>query len=208
MKTDARVRYTLRVLKESLLQLLEQKPINRITVKEVCEKAELNRATFYLHFSDCFDLLESIKNDLLRDFRKSLGESGTSDIESLISAIYGMIDRNENVCRVLIFENPNTALLRKMIESVKEASIANWQKELKNASQNDLEMLYIHLSNGLMHVVAEGYGKFDRKKVADFAAKVVGSTVGAMRSEQERIEIGSKAAKCRAKEYGRRKNRV
>ena len=95
-----------------------------------------------------------------------------------------MIDRNENVCRVLIFENPNTALLRKMIESVKEASIANWQKELKNASQNDLEMLYIHLSNGLMHVVAEGYGKFDRKKVAEFAAKVVGSTGGAMRSEQ------------------------
>ena len=184
MKTDARVRYTLRVLKESLLQLLEQKPINRITVKEVCEKAELNRATFYLHFSDCFDLLESIENDLLRDFRKSLGESGTSDIESLISAIYGMIDRNENVCRVLMFENPNTALLRKMIESVKEASIANWQKELKNASQNDLEMLYIHLSNGLMHVVAEGYGKFDRKKVAEFAAKVVGSTVGAMRSER------------------------
>ena len=178
MKTDARVRYTLRVLKESLLQLLEQKPINRITVKEVCEKAELNRATFYLHFSDCFE------NALLRDLRKSLEESGTSDIESLISAIYGMIDRNENVCRVLIFENPNTALLRKMIESVKEVSIANWQKELKNASQNDLEMLYIHLSNGLMHVVAEGYGKFDRKKVAEFAAKVVGSTVGAMRSER------------------------
>ena len=45
-------------------------------------------------------------------------------------------------------------------------------------------MLYIHLSNGLMHVVAEGYGKFDRKKVAEFAAKVVGSTVGAMRSER------------------------
>ena len=49
MKQDARVRYTQKVLKEVLLQLLEQKPVNRITVKEVCERAELNRTTFYTH---------------------------------------------------------------------------------------------------------------------------------------------------------------
>ena len=50
-KTDARIRYTQRILKESLLALLKQKPINKITVKEVCELAELNRATFYAHYS-------------------------------------------------------------------------------------------------------------------------------------------------------------
>ncbi len=49
MKQDARVRYTQKVLKEVLLQLLEQKPVNRITVKEVCERAGLNRTTFYTH---------------------------------------------------------------------------------------------------------------------------------------------------------------
>ncbi len=52
MKTDARVRYTLMKLKESFLVLLEKKPINKITVKEVCELSELNRATFYTHFTD------------------------------------------------------------------------------------------------------------------------------------------------------------
>ena len=55
-KTDARIRYTQRVLKESFLTLLKQKPVNKITVKEVCEMAELNRATFYAHYSDCFAL--------------------------------------------------------------------------------------------------------------------------------------------------------
>jgi len=43
----ARVRYTQKGLKEVLLQLLEQKPVNRITVKEVCERAGLNRTMFY-----------------------------------------------------------------------------------------------------------------------------------------------------------------
>ena len=39
-KTDARVRYTRRVIKESFLSLLSEKPVNKITVKEVCEAAE------------------------------------------------------------------------------------------------------------------------------------------------------------------------
>ena len=64
MKTDARVKYTRMVLKKALLELLEHKPVNKITVKEVCERAGLNRATFYAHYTDCFDLLESIEEEL------------------------------------------------------------------------------------------------------------------------------------------------
>ena len=69
-KNDARVRYTQKVLKDSLLQLLEKKPINKITVKEVCELAELNRATFYAHYTDCPDLLESIENEMPGGFEE------------------------------------------------------------------------------------------------------------------------------------------
>ena len=40
-RTDARIRYTQGVLKQALLSFLQEKPINKITVKEVCERAEL-----------------------------------------------------------------------------------------------------------------------------------------------------------------------
>ena len=50
-KMDARKRYTQMVLKQSFLKLLKEKPVNRITVKEVCALAQLNRATFYAHYS-------------------------------------------------------------------------------------------------------------------------------------------------------------
>ena len=63
-KMDARKRYTQMVLKQSFLKLLKEKPVNRITVKEVCALAQLNRATFYAHYSDCFALMESIENEL------------------------------------------------------------------------------------------------------------------------------------------------
>ena len=72
MKTDARVKYTRMVLKKALLELLEHKPVNKITVKEVCERAGLNRATFYAHYTDCFDLLESIEEELFGQFERSM----------------------------------------------------------------------------------------------------------------------------------------
>ena len=65
MKTDARVRYTKKVLRESLLYFLQFKSITEISVKEVCGRAEINRATFYKHYKDCCDLLEQIENQVL-----------------------------------------------------------------------------------------------------------------------------------------------
>ena len=94
-KTDARIRYTQGVLKQALLSFLKEKPINKITVKEVCERAELNRATFYAHYSDCFALLESIEEDLLEAFQQSLKLVDSFDVTALIEAIYTMIERQQ-----------------------------------------------------------------------------------------------------------------
>ena len=86
-KTDARIRYTQSVLKQVLLSFLKEKPMNKITVKEVCERAGLNRATFYAHYSDCFVLLESIEEDLLEAFQQSLKLVDSFDVTALIEAI-------------------------------------------------------------------------------------------------------------------------
>lgn len=105
-KSDARVRYTQRVIKESFLMLLRNKPVNKITVKEVCELAELNRATFYAHYSDCFALKESIEQELLDAFGQSLLYLDGFDVSVLIEAIYKMVETYENACRVL-YDFPN-----------------------------------------------------------------------------------------------------
>ena len=90
-KTDARKRYTQLVLKQALLKLLKEKPVNKITVKEVCELAQLNRATFYAHYRDCFALLESIENELIDAFEQSLRYISSFDVTALIEAIYDSI---------------------------------------------------------------------------------------------------------------------
>lgn len=62
---DARIRYTKMRIKEAIFQLLTMKMIKDISVKEVCELAEINRATFYKHYMDIYDLVEKLETELL-----------------------------------------------------------------------------------------------------------------------------------------------
>ena len=168
MKTDARVRYTRRVIKESLLRLLEDRPVNRITVKEVCEAAQINRATFYAHFTDCFDVLNQMENDLLADFERSLSFASVVDVVDMIERIYAMIDQNAEVCRVLIFQNKDSSLTAKMIVMAHDKTIVRWKEQLTRATESDREMLFTCLSNGLLNVILTGYSKYEREEVVKF----------------------------------------
>ena len=184
-KTDARKRYTQMVLKQSLLKLLKEKPINKITVKEVCELAQLNRATFYAHYSDCFALRESIENELISAFEQSLRYANSFDVTALIEAIYELIDRNEEACRVLIFANTSSTVLKRMISLAEENSIAYWRKKLPKAGEAELEMMYTHLSNGLMHVVVEGYDSYSKEEIVRFISRVVKVSLSLLKSPAE-----------------------
>ena len=60
-KLDRRVRYTKSIIKKSLLELMQTIPYERITVKELCQKADINRATFYSHYDSLSTLMEEIE---------------------------------------------------------------------------------------------------------------------------------------------------
>ena len=59
LKMDRKTRYTRMVLQDSLIELMKEKPISKITIKELCEKADINRTTFYAHYTDQYDLLRN-----------------------------------------------------------------------------------------------------------------------------------------------------
>ncbi len=75
-KENRRVRYTRMVLRETLLSLLQQYPLNKITVSRICEQADVNRSTFYLYYKDAYDLLDQIETELVEQISQAL--EGTS----------------------------------------------------------------------------------------------------------------------------------
>lgn len=73
-KQDLRTIRTQRHLKNALCELMQEKPINKITIRELTEKAELSRCTFYLYFDSIFSMVQSLENEMLIDFRYGIKE--------------------------------------------------------------------------------------------------------------------------------------
>lgn len=88
MKTDARVRYTKMRIREAFFDCLAQKPVSKITVKELCDAAEINRATFYKHYTDPFDLLQKMEEEALAELEQTLNRNGGWGIKQLL-AVWG-----------------------------------------------------------------------------------------------------------------------
>ena len=65
--SDRRTQYTHRTIKESLLELMGEKPFSKITVTEICKRSQINRGTFYLHYYDTDDVLDDILNEAFSD---------------------------------------------------------------------------------------------------------------------------------------------
>ena len=63
---DRRTAYSKRVIRQSLLSLMREKPLNKITVRELCENADVNRSTFYAYYEDIYDLHRAILRDYFR----------------------------------------------------------------------------------------------------------------------------------------------
>lgn len=64
-KMDRRTIYTQNVIKDSLLELLDSHPFEKITVTALCKQAEITRATFYLHYNNLTEVLDSALEDAL-----------------------------------------------------------------------------------------------------------------------------------------------
>ena len=58
--------FTRKAIMKTFLHILKNKPLDRITVKDICEQCEINRNTFYYYFKDIYDVLEAIFEDEVR----------------------------------------------------------------------------------------------------------------------------------------------
>ena len=79
---DLRVYKTRRNIKKTLLSLLEQKPLENVTITELCDTAMINRKTFYRHYQNVSEVLTDIENDLVEDFLRVMRDKDTSCLEA------------------------------------------------------------------------------------------------------------------------------
>jgi AcrR family transcriptional regulator len=73
-RVELRVQRTQKMLQEALIDLLAERSLEAISVGDIAERAMVNRATFYRHYQDKYDLMEKIFAEVLEQMMKSLGQ--------------------------------------------------------------------------------------------------------------------------------------
>lgn len=118
--------FTANQLRNAFIELYKQKPIEKISIREISEKADTARGTFYVYYQDIYELLEIIENEML-DGLLMLGTKGRTDLY----AVYDFIETNRSVFIALLgpygrqsFEHKvKAALFNESIQLAKEQRI-------------------------------------------------------------------------------------
>jgi AcrR family transcriptional regulator len=110
VKENRRVQYTRAVLKSALAQLMQEKHISGITVKAICELADVNRSTFYLHYSDPYDLLHQVEQEVYGMFKTQLAEMEDDGAHrpvnmQIMIKILEYARESADLCKALLSEN-------------------------------------------------------------------------------------------------------
>ncbi|OOB79426.1 MAG: hypothetical protein BEN18_04000 [Epulopiscium sp. Nuni2H_MBin001] len=124
MASDRRIQYTKQIIKESFFKLLHQSHIEEISVKALCAEADINRATFYRHYKDIYDLFETIERELCAEIEADVIRD-MIDIRAL-TKVYEY--------QVFYREFFHTNLLLSLI---KERNQFQYEEELSKAQQKD-----------------------------------------------------------------------
>ena len=95
-KTDRRTIYTINAIKDAFVELERETTFEKITVKALCEKAEISRATFYLHYDSLNDVLDEVIDDALL-FSESASGTVIDLVDIIKSGKFEMLGANEMI---------------------------------------------------------------------------------------------------------------
>jgi AcrR family transcriptional regulator len=117
------------VLKNSLIDLLKIKPISAITVKEVCERADINRSTFYAHYHDQFDLLEKTEKEVIADIDAYLSQYDFSRDEESLQMVEKLLEyaaANFDLFHTLLIENRDHSFEKRVMNLARKYLIKHF----------------------------------------------------------------------------------
>jgi len=119
-KMDQRVRLTRNLLKNALVQLMQEQHIAKISIRAICEVADINRSTFYVHYTDQYDLLNKIQQEVLDNLNRYLNKQDLDENHPMsvqvLTRVLDYVKENVELFKALLSENCDFAFQKDLME--------------------------------------------------------------------------------------------
>lgn len=161
VKVDKRVEKTRKAIINAFKEMIIEKEFKEITIKDLAERANINRKTFYLHYCSMEDILFDFALDiseLLFDIleRRGYFANPSFDINILIESIDELINTNYELTKKIISANSYRFFARNIKDLVKDSLIRKYRKTV-NLSDYLLNITGDFIASGLSKVLKDWF---------------------------------------------------
>jgi len=156
-------------MKNAYLELMHKTVPARITVKDICAGAQVNRSTFYLHYNEPNDILIELEDEAIAQVSEALKSmstfrNGTPDAMNNLLGFLRFIRKNDDLFRTFLVENPDPHFRRKLQDCAREIMEHWFDVELAKEYK---ECAYLYLVSGCVELLTQwirtGYQMSDKK---------------------------------------------
>jgi AcrR family transcriptional regulator len=182
-KQDRRIRKTQKLLKESLLELMEKKDFKNISVKDITELADLNRGTFYLHYADTYSLLQEMESEVLNDFQDMVSNCRYAfkkgSLLPVVIPIIHYIEENKKICKILFENSSSNDFVKHFHTLVLNNGIEIIREQYPAAREVTLNYYLEFITYGLTGVLKQWLDtdmQLPKEEVAEFVDKMIMGT--------------------------------
>ena len=169
-KEDRRVRYTKKAIKDSFLKLFETKPLEKISVTEICNNADINRGTFYSHYSDPYDLKNSLEEEFLETVKSRILEYTESGQKKITTAqTLCILKENKELCRVFTGPNGDFEALIRMVGTQGSNHMLDLFNSVRDIAPDNVECLHLMMASCITSIIKFWFDN-DMKQEPEFIA--------------------------------------
>ncbi|THF72946.1 TetR/AcrR family transcriptional regulator [Cohnella fermenti] len=152
-KENQRIRLTRTLLKSSLMERMASKPVSKITIKEICENAGINRSTFYLYYKDQFELLNEVESELLDLAEQHLKKlDSNEDNVHYLKKLLGYMKDNSAHFRILLCHPESLSFQTRFVD----ISIRNLKHNISlNCPEPISDYVFRYLTIGCLSMITK-----------------------------------------------------
>ncbi|MDL2288193.1 TetR/AcrR family transcriptional regulator [Oscillospiraceae bacterium OttesenSCG-928-F05] len=168
MKENQKIRISRQCLRDGLIRLLDKKSIHKISVREICEEADINRTTFYKYYGNQFDLLKDIEDVALSQVDNHLADADDDDFITRVENVLLYIQSNLELFRLLINNTVDTDFPQRIISLPLIEQILS-ERLNGQYTPEEFEYIYGFIVSGGFSIVKNWINKEVRESPAEIA---------------------------------------
>ena len=154
MSDNRRVKMTKRMMKEALIDLLDKKSLEKITVTEICKNADVNRSTFYAYYEDIGTLMLEIEDEVLEHvtiYADNFNDYSDKRMLEVFEEFFNYVRNNAKLFRVLMVQHDNSSFNRRMLDTIME----KYKMSLEYNDELPAKYTYVYSVSGVIGIMGE-----------------------------------------------------